>query len=345
MRLNKKILQLEKKILKFKIIENFFKKLGYQKINFFFLRKKEPYIIIYELNKKHKRYLPYIKRNKRAFLICKIPWSFSKEKAVKSIKIDYANYEKKFPKHKIIFLCNYPKQLKLFKKFNITSILCNHNAFLDEDIFKILPNIKKQYDAIYDAKIAKFKRHELASKIKKICFITYFDKKDKKYINHIYELFKNAAWFNGTKKNYRRLNPGEVSEYTNKAKVGLCLSKEEGAMFASTQYLLCGLPVVSTKSIGGREVFFDKNFVEIAKDNPDSIKKSVDKLIRKNIDPEEIRKKTLKKIKNHRKNFIRLIQEIYNKENIHKNFEKEFERLFKNKMHYWHITKVRRIKN
>ena len=46
------------------------------------------------------------------------------------------------------------------------------------------------------------------------------------------------------------------------SQVGLCLSKSEGAMFASIEYLLCGLPIVSTKSVGGRDIFFtDENCI------------------------------------------------------------------------------------
>jgi len=60
------------------------------------------------------------------------------------------------------------------------------------------------------------------------------------------------------------------------SKVGLCLSKKEGAMFASIEYLLCGLPIVSTRSVGGRDEFFtDKNCI-FAEDNAESVKQCVD---------------------------------------------------------------------
>jgi len=328
-------------LIKVNIIKRLLSRLGYEKICCFFIRKKEPYIIRYEWNRKHKQ-IPYVRRDKKAFFMCIVPAAYDNEKIVSSLKKEIMDYEKRFPKHKIIFLCNFPDQLKLFRRLNITSILSNHNAFLDERIFRILPEIKKDFDAIYDAKISRVKRYELASKIKSLCFIYYFDEKDKRYAREIHNLFKGATWFNGEIDNYHRLKAIKLPYYINKARIGLCLSKSEGAMYSSCQYLLCGLPVVSTKSGGGRDVFFDKDFVEIVEDNPNSVKKGVDKLIKKDIDPKIVREKTLKKIWDHRERFIEIIQKIYNKEGINKNFKKEFKRNFLNKMCYWHLVKVRK---
>ena len=53
------------------------------------------------------------------------------------------------------------------------------------------------------------------------------------------------------------MNDEEVNNFLNQCKVGIILSEVEGANYASIQYLLAGLPVVSTKSKGGRDVFFD----------------------------------------------------------------------------------------
>ncbi len=53
------------------------------------------------------------------------------------------------------------------------------------------------------------------------------------------------------------LNSWEVARKLNACRVGMCLSETEGAMFAAVEYLLCGLPVVSTPSQGGRDVWFD----------------------------------------------------------------------------------------
>jgi glycosyltransferase involved in cell wall biosynthesis len=48
-----------------------------------------------------------------------------------------------------------------------------------------------------------------------------------------------------------------VNQGLARAVVGLCLSTVEGSNYASMEYMLAGLPIVSTPSIGGREVYFD----------------------------------------------------------------------------------------
>lgn len=45
----------------------------------------------------------------------------------------------------------------------------------------------------------------------------------------------------------------------NSSSVGGIFSATEGACYASTEYLLCGLPVVSTASSGGRDIWYTPN--------------------------------------------------------------------------------------
>ena len=45
------------------------------------------------------------------------------------------------------------------------------------------------------------------------------------------------------------------------------MSSQEGAMYSSVEYLLCGLPIVSTKSTGGHDVFFTDTNCIIAEDS------------------------------------------------------------------------------
>jgi len=54
----------------------------------------------------------------------------------------------------------------------------------------------------------------------------------------------------------RYLSSSDVAAVLNASRVGGIFSAEEGACYASTEYLLCGLPVVSTASTGGRHVWY-----------------------------------------------------------------------------------------
>jgi len=56
--------------------------------------------------------------------------------------------------------------------------------------------------------------------------------------------------------NERHLTLEEVASVLQSSRVGLCLSFIEGASLASLEYLLCGLPVVSTHSLGGRDNWY-----------------------------------------------------------------------------------------
>lgn len=56
---------------------------------------------------------------------------------------------------------------------------------------------------------------------------------------------------------YAYLSPAEVAVALNRCMVGEVFSQEEGTCWAATEYLLCGLPVVSTPSRVGREVWLN----------------------------------------------------------------------------------------
>lgn len=199
-------------------------------------------------------------KGKKAYFILMLWWTSESKFIVSLAKHMLNRYKKKYPEHNFIFLCNSQKEYKLFNKFNLPCIFCNHNALIDEKIFTIMPEDKKRYDAVYNAQMARFKRHKLASKIDNLALITYFDGINSSNFcyNALKKVLSNATWLNkpSSNGNNKYLDPSKVAGYLNQSRVGLCLSAREGTMYASAEYLLCGLPVVSTRSIGGRDVFF-----------------------------------------------------------------------------------------
>jgi glycosyltransferase involved in cell wall biosynthesis len=54
------------------------------------------------------------------------------------------------------------------------------------------------------------------------------------------------------------LGQSELCQLICKSNAGLILSRKEGANFASGEYQFCGIPVITTKSRGGRHYFFDE---------------------------------------------------------------------------------------
>jgi hypothetical protein len=102
----------------------------------------------------------------------------------------------------------------------------------------------------------------------------------------------------------KRLSVEEVNAAYNRARVGLCLSSAEGAMWASIQYLLAGLPVVTTRNLGGRDEFFDPAYTRWVDDDPEAVADAVAELIKLDLDPWMIREATLTKVAAHRSRML-----------------------------------------
>jgi glycosyltransferase involved in cell wall biosynthesis len=106
------------------------------------------------------------------------------------------------------------------------------------------------------------------------------------------------------------LKAAEVNEACNSAAVGLCLSASEGAMLASMEYLLAGLPIVTTPSLGGRDLFFDPEYCLTVPPDPRSVREGVEALRRRRIPREYVRQRTLAKIEPQRRTFLELLDGI-----------------------------------
>lgn len=275
----------------------------------------------------------YLKYRRAYFLYAHdSPFSFEDAKAIAEME---AEHHREYPNFSFVHLCNYEKQIGLFNKFGLKTIFCNHNAMVDEKKFKPLPNAVKRYDAVYDARLLRFKRHWLASQLESIGLIYYSvpTKDEADCMREIKMIFNHARFFNHSEcGKYKVLDAAEVNEYLNQCRVGLCLSEWDGAQYASIQYLLAGLPVVETESHGGRDVFFDPEYSIRVEPTREAIKKGVEEMIRRRVTPEYIRHKTLKKMRAHRLNFISLIQGIYEQEGIRRDFSDEWNKVFFNRL-------------
>lgn len=195
--------------------------------------------------------------------------------ARKEIK-KHAEIFKKLSKYKLIDLticCNDEFELEILSNIGFRCILVNHNAFLDEYLFSIYQHPIK-YDAIYTTRLLPYKRIELASKIRNLALILAIDNEgceDFQYrdkVKGIGKVLNHNSFF----------NPKMVCTQINQSKCGLILSEEEGANYATVEYLLCGIPVISTPNIGGRDVFLNKSNSIIVEPNADSVFNAVNSI-------------------------------------------------------------------
>ncbi|EHL97010.1 hypothetical protein HMPREF9946_04449 [Acetobacteraceae bacterium AT-5844] len=178
-------------------------------------------------------------------------------------------------------------------------IMANNACFLSPRLFRPLVNtLDSSAPAVLNAKSWLFKRHYLTQKLTNKIFISYREEADKSnpQYSNIREYHPAELYFD--------ISPEKVVEINSRASFGLALSEVEGACYASAEYLLCGLPVVSTSSLGGREEFYTPRNSMIA--HPSEIGLlDADDLMRKRLssgyfDRAAIRQGMLAKIKEYR---------------------------------------------
>ena len=286
------------------------------------------------------------KKNEASFLVYFWWTLFDSYSTFDEICYYYKIHHNNFPNHKVIFLLNSKKEYDIIKRRGIKCEFAHQNALVDIKRFKPLKQ-KKKFDVIYNARIEEMKRHYLLKGCDKIGLISAYvmniDRSKEEYLNELKNNIPHAFMINSKQPTsiqdfqfemgFKYLTSKEVNVAINESKVGVILSAKEGACYASIEYLLAGIPVVSTKNIGGRDHFLDKRFCRIVSSNPKAIKNAVDELISLNISPSFIRKETIKKINPHVQKLKKLLREVMKVEKQNNNdFDRLWENIYINKM-------------
>ncbi|TPK73959.1 glycosyltransferase [Mesorhizobium sp. B2-4-15] len=240
---------------------------------------------------------------RRATLLLSPNWTLERPAVVARMGEDIAWYGARFPLHELIFLCNTEEERRLVAAVGGTAIVSNHNLMVSEEIFRPLPDVPVMFDAVYNGRISHTKRHYLALDIERLVHITVSIGEmptalARAFVRRLQAqspLHRIANPIVGGMT--AKLSAAEVNRVYNQAAVGLCLSAEEGAMYSSMEYLLAGLPIVSTPSLGGRDVFFDPDYCMIVEPEPVAIRRAVERLRDRAIPREEIRGRTLEKVR------------------------------------------------
>jgi glycosyltransferase involved in cell wall biosynthesis len=175
----------------------------------------------------------------------------------------------------------------------------SQNIYIDVNTFTLKPT-KKSYNAIYVAQLEPYKRHHLARDVEQLLLVAGDPRERERYQS----IFPHASF------NDQRLTKVEVADALNSAICSLALSKVEGGMLASFESLLCGIPVVSTHSRGGRDVFFDSYNSILVDETPEAVSKAVRHFQLNPPDPALIRAKALADLEFHRVQFCNYISEV-----------------------------------
>ena len=278
---------------------------------------------------------------RRVHALINVFWTLENPKFRSNAVHAYRQHMANFPEHRLLFLCNTSREVALLQAEGLPASLCNYSLFVDENGFCIQPTADKAFDAVYVAVLRPYKRHQLCVDVPTLALI-YYDPQihiSFSYFTELQSLLPNATFIN---KEYARqgmarplhrraeelinqvlarrlhvnLMPHQVAAGINRARVGLCLSEEEGAMIASMEYLLCGVPVVTTVNRGGRDHFFDPSFCTTVAPDPPAVARTVADLVRLAPSPETIRATVLEKVRHERRKLHDLLLGIFETEGI-----------------------------
>lgn len=203
---------------------------------------------------------------------------------------------------KLHFITNEESENRWLRMLGQKATCLGHNLHVRENFF-VPGEMPKKYDAVYAATMASYKRIELAREIKKLCFVTYVTHQ-KSWNLHEFEPRLSHADYNS-----EFLTREEVRTRYQQSSVGLALSAAEGAMFSAVEYLLCGLPLVTTPNRGGRNRYLEPSYSRFTDPDPVSVLKSVQHFLENPPDPWEIRNTVLEKMTADRRNFVTLLSE------------------------------------
>ena len=228
-----------------------------------------------------------IAQNEKLTMLLQLGWSVELPEVAGELKSRLAEAKNAFPEARFIILANSAKEVEIIREFSEV-YLAQHNAFLDPRRYPLANSGKKRFDALYIARITPFKRHELAQKIKNLHLIGSFSEKERDYFESTIKEFSHAHWT-------QKVPSFLIGHEIGKAACGLALSAIEGAMFSCGEYTLCGVPVVNTRNLGGRDTLLPEFAVKFAEDTPESVAEAVESWVSDPIPPAEIRQGFLDK--------------------------------------------------
>jgi len=252
-------------------------------------------------------------KGRKSLNLIHLCWSYESAQKADELAAELAQAKSIAPGSEFVILANTEFESYLLSERGVPNTLASQTMFMDEQVFQPLPQIEKSFDAVYNGRIAAMKRHELAEGIERRLLVYCPDwEPDLDYAQAYRRKSSPAVFLNHHigKGAYRYLAPVDVAQQLNRARVGLCLSATEGIMRASIEYLFCGLPVVSTPCYGGRERYYHPDYCRIVEPDRDSVTSAVRDLVRNDIDPFFIRRRTLSIINRERTNFVRFVNSV-----------------------------------
>ena len=268
----------------------------------------------------HWRLLPHITNNTYMFVTNPSyghKWNY--EVCFNALYTQNPQYDGK----QVIFLSPDLDSILWSYEYGFHAILCNQNSFIDYSRF-YTEKTEKKYDMVMNCRPERWKRPYLAEKVDDLAYI-----KGATYGATLYDYKLLRAKF----VNETRLNIQGVVAVYNESCCGGIFSEKEGACYSSSEYLLCGLPVISTTSRGGRDTWYNPENSIIVEANADAVVEAVKRcklhLLDGTFDSKKIRDYHIQMAENMRTNFNNCVQCLFDKHGIQINAQEYFKKTFR----------------
>lgn len=256
---------------------------------------KEPNVFMFKGTKGINVLLPLLKRGDWCFesLMWFLTWKsasnhFKRWLQMKSKGINY------------VVMANSELEFRRCKILGIPVFLMPQGQFINENYLPVASEERDcKYDAFYAAQAKPFKRLHLAKDIQKLYVLTYSCPKNisgKNDLSLLEPRLKHATWNSSY-----IYSTNTVVDLMHSSRCALALSKVEGAMWSVLEANMCGLPVVSTKSLGGRDRYFTSDNSRIVSANPKAVANAVEFYKLYSPSPSRVRESTLSLIKKDRR--------------------------------------------
>ena len=258
---------------------------------------------------------PYI-GNRRAYFLISPAWTRERDDLVRGDLRHIAQLRAQWPEHRHVFLCATRAELELYRVARQPAILCGGTVFVDEHKYPVPPAREKDYDALYNGQLVPFKRHELCVDIERLALIyhRYSDPATLGHAQRVKEMLPHATFVNELDGEHRNLKEPEIGQWIARTHVGLCLSAEEGQTRAIAEYVMAGLPVVSTPNLGGRNELLRPSYWIEAAPEPGAVAAAVAELKSRRLDPHAIRCTALELLSANRQRLMQLVRAIFQAE-------------------------------
>ncbi|MBK7889597.1 MAG: glycosyltransferase [Bdellovibrionales bacterium] len=200
-------------------------------------------------------------------------------------------------------IMNDPQEERRARRLGVRGALISNAVYIDETVFSPNESQRKDLDAVYIAKLASFKRHALAARIMKLAIITMEGRGLSAFCPAVAHAETNSG----------NLTNREVAEFIRRSHCTLALSATEGGMLASFESLLCGVPVISTPSRGGRHLFYRSFNSQIVEPDAEAIAAAVADACVSSADTQGIRSFAISDLSVHREKYCEYISKISNR--------------------------------